>query len=178
MFNDFIRTVMNEIWKDINGYERLYQVSNFGRVKSFPRFGTIKRERILKLHLSKYGYLSACLCKGNKKELKRVNRLVAFAFITNENNLLEVNHIDGNKLNNCVENLEWCTNSENKVHAYKIGLLSRKWIENCNAKLNMGKANEIRELCKKGISQKVIAEQYRISQQTISDIKNNKLWIN
>ena len=166
-----------EIWKDIEGYEGYYQVSNLGRVKSFPRFGTISSERILKLHLSKYGYLSACLCKDNKKVLKRVNRLVALAFIPNKNIFLEVNHIDGNKLNNCVENLEWCSNSENKVHAYKIGLLSRKGIENCNAKLEMDKANEIRELCKKGISQRVIAEQYGVRQQTISDIKNNKLWI-
>jgi DNA-binding XRE family transcriptional regulator len=165
-----------EIWKDIPGYEGLYQVSNLGRVKSFPRFGTVNNERILKLHLSKYGYISACLCRENQKALKRVNRLVAFAFIPNENNLLEVNHIDGNKLNNYVENLEWVTNSENKIHAYKTGLLSRKGVKNCCAKLNEEKAQQIRELCKNGISQRIIAKHFGVSKQTVSDIKNNKLW--
>ena len=98
---------MKEIWKDILGYEGLYQVSNFGRVKSlnYKRTG---KERILKLLKHKCGYLYIGLHKDNNVKNYYIHRLVAEAFIDNPNNLPQVNHKDENKLNNVVSNLEWC----------------------------------------------------------------------
>ncbi|MCI6614441.1 MAG: NUMOD4 domain-containing protein [Mollicutes bacterium] len=100
---------MNEIWKDVIGYENLYKVSNWGRVKSF-RFG---KERILKTFKNKDGYLQVGLWKNNKRKIFLVHRLVAQAFLDNPNNLPEVNHKDENKLNNVVSNLEWCDRTYN-----------------------------------------------------------------
>lgn len=93
-----------EYWKPVVGYEGLYEVSNWGRVKSI-KFG---RERILKPGTNNRGYLFVNLCKNGKKKNFRVHRLVAEAFIPNPYNLPEVNHKDENKLNNNAENLEWC----------------------------------------------------------------------
>lgn len=106
---------MQEIWKDIKGYEGLYQVSNLGRVKS------LKKSKIITPKLI-HSYFSVILY--NKKNYKnfRIHRLVAQAFISNPNNYPQVNHIDGNKLNNVLENLEWCTQSHNMKEAYRIGL--------------------------------------------------------
>ena len=105
-----------EIWKDIVGYEKFYQVSNLGRVRSFPRNGTIKEERVLKPN-KVGGYLQVTLQKHKNRKYKKVHRLVAETFIPNLENKREVNHIDGNKTNNCVENLEWVTTSENQLHS-------------------------------------------------------------
>ena len=100
---------MKEIWKDIKDYEGHYQVSNCGRVKSI-KFG---KERILKPKKDKYGYLHVNLYKNNIKKTYKVHRLVAEAFIDNTDNLTEVNHRDENKLNNNVDNLEWCNSKYN-----------------------------------------------------------------
>lgn len=114
-----------EIWKDIEGYEGLYQVSSHGRVKSLERKVDDKgglrmiNERILKPRLggpSRRKYYSVILCKYGKMKSKRVNRLAAQYFVPNPNNLPEVNHLDNDPLNNYYENLEWCTSRKNKNH--------------------------------------------------------------
>ncbi len=109
-----------EIWKDIYGYEGAYKVSNLGRIQSLLRKNT--KGKILNPAKNNRGYLRLGLCFKGKIRYDSVHRLVAEAFIPNPKNLPEVNHIDGNKLNNRVENLEWVTKGENQIHAYKTGL--------------------------------------------------------
>ena len=113
---------MEEIWKDKKGYEGHYQVSNWGRVKSI-KFG---KEKILKLIKDKDGYLQVTLCKNNIKKVYKVHRLVAEAFIDNTDNLPQVNHKDENKLNNNVDNLEWCDRLYNVRYGTGIERRSKK----------------------------------------------------
>ena len=119
-----LRVFEDEHWEDIENYEGIYQVSNYGRVKSLSRKisnGTgfyISKEKILSGHINSKGYIQVEL----KGKPVLVHRLVAKVFIPNIDNKPQVNHIDGDKINNRVENLEWCTNSENQIHAYKNGL--------------------------------------------------------
>ena len=107
---------MQEIWKDIIGYEGLYQISNYGNVKS------IKRDKILKPQVNGRGYLSVGLSKNGKHKTFRLNRLVMITFVGYEEGKDQVNHIDGDKTNNRLDNLEWCTQSENMIHAFANGL--------------------------------------------------------
>lgn len=103
---------MKEIWKDIPGYENLYQVSNVGRVKSLAKH--YRKEMIMKLQLDKGGYYRVCLRKDNKVSQFMIHRLVMEVFNPTINHRrLEVNHKDFNKLNNKLGNLEWCTRKEN-----------------------------------------------------------------
>ena len=103
---------LNEIWKPIKGYEGLYEVSNFGRIKSlnYHRMGF---EKIISASFDGSGYLVVVLCKNNTAIQYKVHRLVAEAFIQNPNNLPEINHKDENKTNNIYTNLEWCDRSYN-----------------------------------------------------------------
>ena len=115
---------MEEVWKDINGYEDLYQVSNLGRVKSlnYIHSGT---EKILSPKTNNNGYLSVLLSKNCVKKMYLVHRLVAQAFILNPNSLPQVNHINENKTDNRVVNLEWCTASYNINYGNRIKKTSR-----------------------------------------------------
>ena len=116
---------MKEFWKDIVGYEGIYQVSNLGRVKSLVTWCCNKykkREKILKPALNTYGYPTVSLSKNKLRKNKTIHRLVAENFIPNPNNYSQVNHKDGVKTNNKINNLEWVTGSENILHSYKNGL--------------------------------------------------------
>ena len=118
-----------EIWKDVKGYERIYQVSNLGNIRSLDRIVSRGNDkyynrfgRILRPSLDGGGYKIIILYNSKTKKTAKIHRLVAETFHENKNNLYCVNHIDGNKLNNNVSNLEWCTSSDNQKHAYKLGL--------------------------------------------------------
>lgn len=111
---------MEEIWKDVPGYEGLYEISNTGSVKS------LYKNKFLKQRISTNGYWVVDLTKDHRASVKRVHRLVALTFIPAVAGKPFVNHIDGNRLNNNISNLEWCTQSENVSHAYRIGLNKRK----------------------------------------------------
>jgi hypothetical protein len=105
---------MKEIWKDISGYEGIYQVSNKGNVRSYKAF---KNGENLKPRKRRGGYFGVGLSKNGKVNYQLVHRLVAIAFIENPQNKPYVNHIDENPSNNNVENLEWVTNNENMLHS-------------------------------------------------------------
>ena len=130
------RDIMEEIWKDIKGYEGLYQVSNFGNVKSLSKMRKsgsgyyIQKEIILKQQLKSKRYLGVGLTKNKKWKNFLVHRLVAEAFLENPNHYNQINHIDCNKLNNNIENLEWCSQEQNLEHAYKNGLLTKRRLSN------------------------------------------------
>lgn len=122
-----------EIWKDIQGFEGRYQVSTLGQIKSLRRFFIQSKgiregkkqgipEKILTPHTDDRGYVMAFLYNGVSRKCIKVHRIVAKHFIPNPENLKEINHKDGNKANNSIENLEWCTRSENINHALKTGL--------------------------------------------------------
>lgn len=117
-----------EEWRDIKGYEGLYQISNLGRVKSLRDNHGNYREKILNPSNRK-GYLIVSLCrKGRKREFK-VHRLVALHFIDNPNNYSQVNHKDENKENNRVDNLEWCTPKYNSNYGTRTQRASEKLLE-------------------------------------------------
>ena len=134
---------MEEVWADIQGFEGYYQVSNLGRVRSLPRTVKMHRAgktydmhhngRILRQSVRKDGYLLVQIFKDSKYFTCVVHRLVAKAFLDNPLNLPEVNHIDGDKKNNKVSNLEWCTRSRNIKHAFEHGLIDKRNMK-CNRK--------------------------------------------
>lgn len=145
---------MQEIWKDIKNYEGLYQVSNLGNVKSLKRYVNtnggakrIVREKILKPVIDNTGYYVVSLWKENICTRTHIHRIVIENFVPNFLNKPFVNHIDGNKLNNCITNLEWCTPQENNVHAYATGLNpSRKKVNQYDLNGNFIKTwNSIKE---------------------------------
>ena len=116
---------MIELWKDIKDYEGFYQVSNLGRVKSLSRsiydsrgYMIYRKGKIKKPSFDKNGYPQIGLCKNGTVITRKIHRLVAEAFIPNPENKPEINHKDEDKLNNCVDNLEWVTEKENVNYGY------------------------------------------------------------
>lgn len=124
---------MQEEWRDIKGYEGKYQVSNFGRVLSIGRViirsnstNLSIKEKYIRIYVGKKGYCTAPLSKDNKCKHCKLHRLIAEAFIPNPLNLPQVNHINGIKTDNRIENLEWVNNSENQLHCW-VGRRSSKY---------------------------------------------------
>lgn len=118
---------MKEEWRDIKGYEGLYQVSNLGRVRN-------KTQYILSAGQSKRRYLTVSLWKNNKGKTFFVHRLTAEAFISNIENKYDVNHKNGNKIDNRVQNLEWTTRAENIRHSYKVLKRKPSWLNKTTKK--------------------------------------------
>ncbi len=175
---------MDEIWKDITGYENKYLVSNFGRVKSLDctheraTKGTFTIPgRVMAGSKDTRGYPQMLLAKnGNKKTIK-VHRLVASAFIPNPDNKRTINHINGIRTDNRVENLEWATDSENIKHAFATGLMvGMKGEKHPLTKLSNENIREIRLLIACGKRGVDIAKAYNVNPCVISAIKKNKSW--
>lgn len=160
-----------EVWKNVLGYENKYQVSNLGRIKSL-----LKKDKdfILKEQtFNKTGYKNVDLCFNGSVKKKTVHRIVAISFIPNPENKPQVNHINGIKADNRVENLEWNTRSENQLHSIKLGLRSTVGEKNSQSKLNEIK---VLNIFKDKSIYKEISTKYNISISTISDIKRGYSW--
>jgi hypothetical protein len=142
---------MTEVWIDIVGYENEYSISDIGNVISKPR-KFVKNSRLIKKKIDKDGYVVYCLCKaGESPFFAKGHRLVAIAFLKNPLHLKEVNHKNAIKTDNRVENLEWCTGSENRIYAKQMGLY----------KANIGSFR--------------IGSNYKISQQDRDEIRRLRL---
>lgn len=178
---------MNEVWKPVVGLEGLYEVSNIGTVRSLPRVAEAPRGRkrliaggMMKLHDRggrRKGYISVVMCLHGKHKNALVHRLVASAFIPNPESLPQVNHIDGNKANNAVQNLEWVTAKQNHDHAIVENLYAKAVGDQFRrAKLNREAVAQIRALYAAGVLERELADRYGVLQSTISKAVRMETW--
>lgn len=172
-----------EIWKDVVGYEGHYMVSNMGRVKALRRLLVCNRckriypERLLKPHLNaNKGYLQITLTKNPKSWSTTVHRVVADAFVPKPREGLQVNHKDGNKLNNNADNLEWVTPKDNIRHAWRNGLFKpRRGEDSSSAKITEKDVLYIRS--QRGIkNQKQLGQEFGLNPSVISGIQLRNTW--
>ena len=167
---------MKEIWKDIEGYKGIYQISNEGNVKSLNRIarsGKKVKEKILKKAQDKDGYILFTLCKNGTQKTVKAHRLVATAFIPNINNKPCVNHLNGIKNDNTVTNLEWVTVSENTQHSYN-NKLQGKGSKHGRSTLTVEDVKNIRATV--GKTQKELALQFNSYQSVIGRILRNETY--
>lgn len=161
-----------ENWREVEYYSK-YKISTFGRLLSFHK-GV---PHIVKPYLDTKGYLYYRLSKNGKKKACAVHTLVANAFIPNPDNLPEVNHEDGNRFNNCVDNLKRVTLSENRLHAYRIGLQERRY----NAKLTDEQVRYVREVYKpydREFGSAALARKFQVSERVMHDTIHQKRYKN
>ncbi len=159
-------------WRKVPGYLDKFEASNTGLIRS--------KRGVLKPWGSPSGYKKIKWYDGRRQHSITIHRLIAMTFLPNPNQLPAVNHKDGDKTNNAVDNLEWCTNSHNRKHAHAMGLstLVRKYgIEHHNAKLNPQKVAEIRAKYTPRIySQRKLATEYGVRSTTIRQVLIGKTW--
>ena len=168
---------MNEVWKDVTGYEGYYQVSNKGRYRSKDRYVDRKQNpyvlkgKILTGTVNDSGYvLVQC---GDKQE--RLHRIVAIEFVDNQYGKTCINHKNGIKKDNRAINLEWCTRNENIQHANKLGLIDNSGVNNKHSKMNDASVRIVKEAVKY-VKQKDLAEYYNVSVSTINGIIKGRTW--
>jgi len=172
-----------EEWRDCIGFEGKYQVSSIGRVKSLPR--TTKRNgrdfqvkgRIMSLANTPQGYKSVTLKVLGKMKTMRVHRLVGYAFLGKEKEM--INHIDGNKSNNVLSNLEWASRSENELHAYRTGMkkssdLHKKRTSDSNKERRKISTDTIQYIRMSNLSQYKLSSELGLSRSMIGLIKQRK----
>ena len=162
---------MKAKFKQIKGYENIYSVSDDGRIRN------TESGKILTPQVTKFGYLRIQL--HNNKVVKNyfVHNLVANAFIDNPLQKRCVNHLDGNKQNNNLNNLERCSHSENTLHAFKIGLCDKTGVKNNNAKIKEIDVLAIRYIYKCGLlNQEEIGYFYNLSKGNVGKITRNDIW--
>jgi len=164
-----------EYWKHIIGYEGIYKISNLGNVKSLSRkvyflntFRIVK-EKLLKSNTNRYGYITVTLSNNCDIKTVTIHRLLANAFIDKVEGKEYVNHIDGVKSNNDIENLEWCTIKENNKHSFDTGLnVAQKGICHYNSRFSI---NDILSIRKSDLSESKLALIYKVNRATIGKIK-------
>ena len=176
---------MIEKWRKVNGYAGIYEVSNFGRVKSLDRVvfnkgngaNANKRGKVLKPNKDRGGYLYVGLYDSNNKKTSsvKIHRLVAFAFCIGYEDGLEVNHKDGVRNNNNSNNLEWCTRSENIRDTFKRGR-NTNGEKNNASKLKNKDIGVIVSLYDSGVSQSIIGKAFGVSQSSVSNVIKNKTY--
>jgi hypothetical protein len=189
-----LKDLKNEIWKPLivlkkgvkNNYTGLYEASNYGRIKSLGIYhgrtnNFFNKPHIIKPQKTQDGYLLYSLSNRGKQNYVTAHRIIATTFIENENYKLQVNHIDGDKTNNKVNNLEWCTASENIKHAFNTGLKvavvkGMPKEKNPNAKYTQELIDEIRKKRKQGYKLIELEKEYHITASYISQICNKKFW--
>ncbi len=180
---------MKEIWKDITGYEGLYQISNTGIIRSHDRlivippnpkstygFSYIKKGQIIKQITDKSGYMKVLLYdKNSNRKNAFVHKLVAIEFVDNTDNLPQINHKDENKSNNCVSNLEWCTAKYNTNYGTGIKRRSEKQIYNNNRVKAVAKIGDNGEIIEEYISMRNAARVNKLPQSNIFKSCNNNI---
>jgi hypothetical protein len=169
---------MIEIWKNAKGFEKEYQVSSLGNLKARSKKTwngkaiCNRKEKIMRLpEPNKWGYIHVALCFNGVKKKVLMHRLVALTFIPNRKGKETVNHINGIKHDNQVENLEWATRSEQNIHASKMGLRKFTGEDHSQHKLTEAQVIEIR--LRQGRPK---GSEYGVSNATISDVLNRKSW--
>lgn len=173
---------MMEEWRDVPGYEGLYQVSDAGRVRRIDSIaGSVKprprKGRLLALVIARTGYPVVSMCRNNKRVQRLVHGLVALAFLGPRPSGLCINHKNGIKTDNRVENLEYCTPRENDRHSRDILGNNHSGERHGSAKLTECEVQEIRRLCAIGtVRQRDIAKMFKVNQGTISAINTGRLW--
>lgn len=180
-----------EEWREIESKGFKWIVSNLGRVKAPAKisrlnrfvgnkppqiFDVFREEKILSQYITKGGYFEVAMRIDGKRIKCTVHRLVGKAFVDGYNEELSINHIDGNKLNNKPENLEWVTLAENTKHQWKTGLVNCKGDNHPNAKLNSKQVLYIRKLLREGICAHTLAIIAGVSPSTIALIRDGKRW--
>lgn len=157
------------MWKIIPALGGRYEASENGEIRH------VEKKNIRKPRLNRYGYLQMNFSRNDgsgKNDTMLIHRLIAITFIENPSNLPEVNHKDGNKQNNAINNLEWCTSSTNQKHAFKTGLQkAQRGEKHCGAKLTLQQVKQIRKLYTNSCySQQELAGLFHVAQTTIGKI--------
>lgn len=189
--NFTIEELNNEIWKPIADSNNRYAISNLGRIKRVVAVSGAPQNKILRLGVSNAGYGFISLRpKPQEKHTKYIHQLVAKAFLGESPQGLIVNHKDGNKLNNRLENLEYTTRANNNLHAVSLNLFPtgdrngmrihpesvQRGSQNWNAKLNEDKVAEIKQLLKTSITISELSRRYNVSRKIIQLIRSNQIW--
>lgn len=170
-----------EIWKDIPSYEKLYQISNCGKIERLIGYQCNKKRSLKSKKINKYGYLMVCLCKNNKCKYFYIHRLVLEAFVGPCPSGMECRHLDGKPSNNRLYNLEWTTHNENMKDKIKHktiynGENNKKGSDHPNSKLINNDIFKMREMNKNGFSIKEIAELFNVCYSSAQKIIKRKSW--
>ena len=167
----------NERWKEIPGYEGYYEASTLGHIRSVRDERNTYNGKILRPRLKPNGYLQYGLTRDGKTRTFKSSRLIAKTFLPNPENKLTVNHKNGIKNDDRLENLEWATISENTQHAVDTGLLKPKMGEDVRgAKITNEQALQISHLLDKGVDYRIIAQAFGVHKMCIQDIKHGRTW--
>lgn len=169
------------VWKKVVEFENYYEVSSCGKIRSLDRidrFGRFYQGRELRQKTTRFGYNEVTFSINGVSKSVKTHRIVAEAFIQNNDNKQQVNHINGIKTDNSLNNLEWVTPMENINHGIKTGLINNNGELNPASKMKIKDVLNIRKKYLSGkYSQRLLAKEYNVSQKSIFNIVNSKKWV-